>query len=118
MPDTQTGWRVEFRTAELQITDFENAAFVAFLSLLVRTILNELVDLRVAMSLVDENMRRAQKRDACIREKFHFRMNDGTVTELSINEIMNGCDGCTGLIARVEHYLTCAGATVTPAFRR
>lgn len=67
------GWRVEFRTAELQITDFENAAFVVFLSLLVRAIRDIGVDFRMAMSLVDENMRRAQKRDACLREKFHFR---------------------------------------------
>lgn len=69
-----TGWRVEFRTAELQLTDFENAAFVVFLCLLVRSILAfDQLDLRVPISLVEENMKRAQKRDACLRETFHFR---------------------------------------------
>ena len=73
-----TGWRVEFRTAELQLTDFENAAFVSFLCLLTRAIIaykDQGIDFRVPMSLVDENMRRAQKRDACMKEKFHFRLD-------------------------------------------
>lgn len=34
------GWRVEFRSMEVQITDFENAAFSVFIVLLTRAILS------------------------------------------------------------------------------
>jgi glutamate--cysteine ligase catalytic subunit len=34
------GWRVEFRPTELQITDFENAAFASFIVLLTRAIMS------------------------------------------------------------------------------
>jgi glutamate--cysteine ligase catalytic subunit len=33
------GWRVEFRSMEVQMTDFENAAFSIFMVLLSRAIL-------------------------------------------------------------------------------
>ena len=33
------GWRVEFRSMEVQMTDFENAAFAVFVVLLSRAIL-------------------------------------------------------------------------------
>ncbi|KAA1063774.1 hypothetical protein PGTUg99_000151 [Puccinia graminis f. sp. tritici] len=58
------GWRVEFRTMEVQITDFENAAYSIFVVLLIRAIL---------MFDVDENMRRAQQRDAARSSLFYFR---------------------------------------------
>ncbi len=35
-PNTTTGWRVEFRSMEVQPTDFENAAFTVFIALLSR----------------------------------------------------------------------------------
>ena len=34
------GWRVEFRPMEVQLTDFENAAFAVFIVLLSRAILH------------------------------------------------------------------------------
>ena len=34
------GWRVEFRSMEVQMTDFENAAFSVFIVLLTRAILS------------------------------------------------------------------------------
>jgi glutamate--cysteine ligase catalytic subunit len=67
------GWRVEFRPTELQITDFENAAFVTFLVLFTRVILSFKLNLLIPISKVDENMQTAQKRDACRSEKFYFR---------------------------------------------
>lgn len=39
-PGGQIGWRVEFRSMEVQITDFENAAFSVFIVLLTRAILS------------------------------------------------------------------------------
>ena len=38
-PNSTIGWRVEFRTMEVQLTDFENAAFAVFVALLSRAIL-------------------------------------------------------------------------------
>ena len=38
-PNSPIGWRVEFRSMEVQITDFENAAFAVFVVLLSRAIM-------------------------------------------------------------------------------
>lgn len=38
--DSPIGWRVEFRSMEVQLTDFENAAFSVFIVLLTRAILS------------------------------------------------------------------------------
>lgn len=38
-PNADIGWRVEFRTMEVQLTDFENAAFSIFTVLLSRIVL-------------------------------------------------------------------------------
>jgi glutamate--cysteine ligase catalytic subunit len=39
-PASPIGWRVEFRSMEVQLTDFENAAFSIFIVLLTRAILS------------------------------------------------------------------------------
>lgn len=67
------GWRVEFRSMEVQPTDFENAAFAVFIVLLSRAILHYGLNLYLPISKVDENMDRAQRRDAVGTEKFFFR---------------------------------------------
>ena len=66
------GWRVEFRSMEVQMTDFENAAFTVFIVLTSRVILYFDLNLYLPLSKVDENMRRAQGRDALLKEKFWF----------------------------------------------
>ena len=38
-PHSNIGWRVEFRSMELQFHDFENAAFVIFVNLLTRVLM-------------------------------------------------------------------------------
>ena len=67
------GWRVEFRTIEAQITDFENAAFVSFCILLSRALVSFKCNFYIPLSLVHINMERAQKRDAVLTQKFFFR---------------------------------------------
>ncbi|KAI0633570.1 glutamate-cysteine ligase catalytic subunit [Trametes polyzona] len=67
------GWRVEFRPMEVQLTDFENAAFSIFIVLLSRAILHFNLNTYIPISKVDENMARAQRRDAVHSEKFYFR---------------------------------------------
>jgi glutamate--cysteine ligase catalytic subunit len=76
------GWRVEFRPTELQITDFENAAFVTFLVVLTRAILSYKLNLLIPISKVDQNMQTAQKRNACRLEKLFFRKSIYTKTDL------------------------------------
>jgi len=51
-PNSNIGWRVEFRSTEVQITDFENAAFAVFIVLLSRTILSYGLNFYVPISKV------------------------------------------------------------------
>jgi glutamate--cysteine ligase catalytic subunit len=67
------GWRVEFRPMEIQMTDFENAAFSIFLVLITRAILSFDLNFYVPIARVTENMETAHKRDAVLDEKFWFR---------------------------------------------
>jgi len=67
------GWRVEFRTMEVQITDFENAALTIFVVLLSRAVLLFNLNFYMKISTVDENMTRASARGAAVHQKFLFR---------------------------------------------
>lgn len=58
---------------ELQMTDFENAAFTAFIVLLTRVILAFDLNLYIPLSRVDANMQRAHSRNAAAKGKFFFR---------------------------------------------
>ncbi|XP_042328925.1 glutamate--cysteine ligase catalytic subunit isoform X3 [Sceloporus undulatus] len=72
-PNSDIGWRVEFRPMEVQLTDFENSAYVVFVVLLTRVILSYKLDFLIPLSKVDENMKVAQKRDAVRQGLFYFR---------------------------------------------
>eukprot|EP00405_Crypthecodinium_cohnii_P023776 CAMPEP_0206492154 /NCGR_PEP_ID=MMETSP0324_2-20121206/45762_1 /ASSEMBLY_ACC=CAM_ASM_000836 /TAXON_ID=2866 /ORGANISM="Crypthecodinium cohnii, Strain Seligo" /LENGTH=599 /DNA_ID=CAMNT_0053974161 /DNA_START=199 /DNA_END=1994 /DNA_ORIENTATION=+ len=49
------GWRVEFRTPDVQLTDYENAAIVAVIRLLTQVILEEKWQMVIPISLCDAN---------------------------------------------------------------
>ncbi|KAI9598783.1 glutamate-cysteine ligase-domain-containing protein [Syncephalis fuscata] len=119
-PNADIGWRVEFRSMEIQMTDFENAAFAIFVVLLTRAMLSFDLNFYIPMSKVDENMKRAHHRGAVIDEKFYFRkqvmgtrnMPRGPVEDeyelMSIDEIINGQQkegGFPGLIPIINSYL-------------
>lgn len=72
-PNSPIGWRVEFRTMEVQVTDFENAAFAVFVVLLSRAILSFGLNFYVPIGRVGENFGRGMRRDAARGEKFWFR---------------------------------------------
>ena len=103
-PGSDIGWRVEFRVMEVQLTDFENAAFVVFVVLLSRAIMTMGLDFYLPISRLDENMARAHARDAVATQRFFFRFaatelqasaEEGEadpVRELSVDEIMNGSE--------------------------
>ena len=51
-PNSPIGWGVEFRSMEVQMTDFENAAFSVFVVLLTRAILSFNLNFYVPISKV------------------------------------------------------------------
>ncbi|CZS88212.1 related to gamma-glutamylcysteine synthetase [Rhynchosporium graminicola] len=74
-PNNDIGWRVEFRPMEIQITDFENAAFSVFMVLITRAILSFDLNFYIPIPKTDENMEKAHNRDAVLTDKFYFRKN-------------------------------------------
>eukprot|EP00178_Gracilaria_changii_P027385 TRINITY_DN873_c0_g1_i1.p1 TRINITY_DN873_c0_g1~~TRINITY_DN873_c0_g1_i1.p1 ORF type:complete len:742 (-),score=111.92 TRINITY_DN873_c0_g1_i1:7768-9993(-) len=74
-PGTDIGWRTEFRSMEVGLTDFENAAFSVFIVLLSRVILAFNLNFYIPMSRVDKNMKTAHLRDAAKTQPFYFRKN-------------------------------------------
>ena len=71
--DKDTGWRVEFRPMEIQITDFENAAFAIFIVLITRAILSFDLNFYIPIPRTTENMETAHARNAVLDERFYFR---------------------------------------------
>lgn len=71
--DNSIGWRVEFRSMEIQVTDFENAAFSVFMVLVTRAILSFDLNFYIPIKKVDENMERAHNVDSVLKDKFYFR---------------------------------------------
>ncbi|RXM33120.1 Glutamate--cysteine ligase catalytic subunit [Acipenser ruthenus] len=49
-PNSDIGWRVEFRPMDVQLTDFENSAYVVFVVLLTRVILSYKLDFLIPLS--------------------------------------------------------------------
>ncbi|KAJ1836125.1 glutamate--cysteine ligase [Coemansia sp. RSA 2711] len=110
-PNSPIGWRVEFRPLEVQLTDFENAAFSVFTVLLARALLAfPDINLYIPVTKMDINMERAHSRDAVLHERFFFRRscpaeNEDYLAELSANEIISGSAEFIGLVPIVQMYL-------------
>ncbi|CAM9898460.1 unnamed protein product, partial [Ectocarpus fasciculatus] len=126
--DPHVGWRTEFRSLEIQLTDFENAAYTVFIVLVTRVILALDLNLYIPLSKVDENMRRAHERDAATKGKFFFRSNidyaqspeggeageiyspcdndpKSGLEEMTVLQILEGKGDFPGLIPLVHAYL-------------
>lgn len=94
-PDNKTvpGWRVEFRPMEIQLTDFENAAYSNFIYLIVEAILefNSEINGYMPMSQIWANMDTAHHRDAVLTEKFYWKQDfENTLTgEYTMDEIFH-----------------------------
>lgn len=67
------GWRVEFRSMEIQMTDFENAAFSIFIVLVTRAILSFNLNFYIPIQRTTENMETAHARNAVHDRRFYFR---------------------------------------------
>lgn len=82
---------------EVQLTEYENAAFAVFVILLTQTIRKFDLKFYIPLSKVDLNMKRAQKKDAVLNQKFYFKtqlqneeLDSDDWDETSANEIING----------------------------
>ncbi|KAI1289759.1 Glutamate--cysteine ligase catalytic subunit [Halotydeus destructor] len=114
-PSDSIGWRVEFRPVEVQLSDFENAAYAVFVRLISRLIATKRLFTLMPMSKVDENIITCQQRDAVRQAKFWFRSDitdakvEETCQERTINEIINGSDQIKGIIPLINVYLDDTG---------
>lgn len=94
--DANAGWRVEFRCTEIQPSDHMNSAFIVYILLLSLCIMEERLCFYMPISMVDENIAKAQERDSISHCKFSFRTNihdknsAAIIESLSIDEIING----------------------------
>jgi len=94
--DPHIGWRTEFRSMEVSMTDFENAAFTVFVVLVTRVLLAFDLSFYIPLSKVDENMKRAHLKDAVRTQKFHFRQHiappaeDATVPPVPTASVSTG----------------------------
>ena len=113
-------WRVEFRPMEAQPSDMENAALVVALRVLQQTIQHFGLDLKVPISAVEENMNRANVRNAATDQVFRFTVRSmGSAGEevpaidgwASLDAILNGNGNGAGqtwrgLLPLARDYLT------------
>lgn len=126
------GWRVEFRPMEIQLSDFDNAAFAIFMVLIRQAIAHYDLNFYVAIDKIADNMQRAHGRYAAVDQTFWFRKrcfpsqahgkeaDDKDLPELpdppedklmTIDEIINGnsLNGFYGLLPIIEDYMADVG---------
>lgn len=114
------GWKVEFRTMEIQPTSFENAALVIFVVLLGRALVHYGLNLYIPMSLVEHNFVQASRLnrkpgDFCTNLQpdsvvFYYRSNiydkgPPEIGEGTLNDIFNGTGSYRGLLSVVRQYV-------------
>ncbi len=88
--DPLVGWRTEFRSLEVQLTDAENAAFISFVVLVTRVILAFDLNLYIPLSKVDENMQRAHTRNGVLTQKFWWRKHMAPLDHDDTDESTDG----------------------------
>nr|AOE43201.1 glutamate-cysteine ligase [Cavenderia deminutiva] len=115
-PKSDIGWRVEFRPMEVQLTDFENAAYIIFVAIFIKALSDYKLNLYIPITKVDENMATAHKRNSSQADKFYFRKHirgtspngqsvDSEYELMTINEIFNGKEDFEGLINVIRKYI-------------
>ncbi len=95
-PDADIGWRVEFRSMEISMTDFENAAFSVFIVLLTRAILSFDLNLYIPIPRTTENMETAHARDAVLNSRFWFRKDPFPRRSPKQSPMTDGVDSSCG----------------------
>ena len=92
----EIGWRVEFRSMEIQITDFENAAFSIFIVLITRAILSFGLNFYIPIPRTTENMETAHARDAVLNKHFWFRKDPFPKRGSRSHGLTNGTGSTSG----------------------
>eukprot|EP00927_Polykrikos_kofoidii_P073881 TRINITY_DN69899_c0_g1_i1.p1 TRINITY_DN69899_c0_g1~~TRINITY_DN69899_c0_g1_i1.p1 ORF type:complete len:649 (-),score=94.82 TRINITY_DN69899_c0_g1_i1:117-1979(-) len=89
------GWRVEFRSPEVQLTDFENAAICGVIRILAEVIIEERWDLRLPVSRCNENDKTSAIRNAASVGLFWFRgsVDGGGVRQRLLADILSSEGG-------------------------
>ena len=94
--DDSIGWRVEFRTMEIQLTADENSAYniLVFIMVMMMHHISNL-NFYIPLSMVEENFHRAHQRNAITQQRFFFRTNikgaeEAVIQELTLYEIFFG----------------------------
>lgn len=106
--DDNIGWRVEFRTMEVQLTADENSAYSLFIHLITRLLhADPTLNLYIPISKLRENFDRAHKRDALRTQRFFFRTNihdsgSPIIEELTVAEIFFGKGTFAGIFREIE----------------
>ncbi len=95
--DSPIGWRVEFRSMDVQLTADLTFLFSHAVQILSRILvsMHDELNFYIPISLVDENFRRANLMNAATEQKFYFRKNvfdagKPIIEELTIFQIMEG----------------------------
>ena len=100
--DSKIGWRVEFRTMDIQLTDFENTCLIVLLGLLTNVCNHLNVNFIMPISMVDANMDRAHNRDALTTTKFWFNVNcfdkNNIESDLTKHDSLKSSDNSQNLI--------------------
>ncbi len=119
--DKGPGWRIEFRPLEIQLTDFENAAFSLLTVLTTRCILAMGYNFYIPISYNEINMQRASSKNAVMNQRFYIRRDafvpgagsvvpvdssdPNSLVEVTLNEFMNGSANILGVIPAIREYL-------------
>ena len=87
------GWKVEFRVMDAQLKDQDNARLVAFMAILVRSIVKDpkvWQQFYMPITLVDQNFERAHEQNAVTQGKFWWpsQGDPGKLVEISAREIL------------------------------
>lgn len=72
--DGKVGWRIVVSPMDMQLTDFENAAMTVFVAMVANIVNTFDLDFILPMSQVDENMKRANLKDAVTQGKFWWKV--------------------------------------------
>lgn len=95
--ESPIGWRVEFRSMDVQLTAELTFLFNHAVLILSRLLIHmrDKLNFYIPISKIDENFRRANLRNAAIEQKFFFRTNvfDAglpLIEELTIHEVFAG----------------------------
>ncbi|KAG9390517.1 Glutamate-cysteine ligase catalytic subunit [Carpediemonas membranifera] len=91
-PNSDIGWRVEFRPMDIQLTDFENAAFCVFINLLLRMIIHMELCFLIPISRIHGNMLKAHHKDG-VQAAYWFQTQIFNCVESSCAPSAQDVDG-------------------------